>query len=122
MQKAPAATIGVLAEAVKAELGVPDHRVDVIGTRHGEKLYEVLLSREEMAAARDLGDYFSVPPDLRDLNYGKFVEQGEPRISTAVEYGSHNTRQLDVAGMRTVLRKVRFMQTVARGERLEAEE
>lgn len=122
VQKAPAATIGVLAEAVKAELGVPDHRVDVIGTRHGEKLYEVLLSREEMAAARDLGDYFSVPPDLRDLNYGKFVEQGEPRISTAVEYGSHNTRQLDVAGMRTVLRKVRFMQTVARGERLEAEE
>jgi UDP-glucose 4-epimerase len=122
VQKAPAATIKVLAEAVKAELGVPDHRVDVIGTRHGEKLYEVLLSREEMAAARDLGDYFSVPPDLRDLNYGKFVEQGEPRISTAVEYGSHNTSQLDVAGMRTVLRKVRFMQAVARGERLEAEE
>ena len=122
VQKAPAATVGVLAEAVKAELGVPDHRVDVIGTRHGEKLYEVLLSREEMVSARDLGDYFSVPPDLRDLNYGKFVEQGEPRISVAVEYGSHNTSQLDVAGMRTVLRKVRFMQAVARGELPEAEE
>jgi UDP-N-acetylglucosamine 4,6-dehydratase len=122
VQKAPAATIEVLAEAVKAELGVPDHRVDVIGTRHGEKLYEVLLSREEMAAARDLGASFSVPPDLRDLNYGKFVEQGEPRISVAVEYGSHNTRQLDVAGMRTLLRKVRFMQAVARGERPDAEE
>jgi len=122
VQKAPAATIKVLAEAVKAELGVPDHQVDVIGTRHGEKLYEVLLSREEMASARDLGDYFSVPPDLRDLNYGKFVEQGEPRISAAVEYGSHNTRQLDVAGMRATLRKVRFMQAVARGERPDAEE
>ena len=122
VQKAPAATIQTLAEALKAELGVPDHRIDVIGTRHGEKLYEVLLSREEMAAARDLGDYFGVPPDLRDLNYGKFVELGEPRISTAVEYGSHNTRQLDVAGMRALLRKVRFMQAVARGERPEAEE
>ena len=122
VQKAPAATVGVLAEAVKAELGVHDHRVDIIGTRHGEKLYEVLLSREEMASARDLGDYFCVPPDLRDLNYGKFVEQGEPRISTAVEYGSHNTRQLDVAAMRMVLRKVRFMQALSRGERMEAEE
>jgi UDP-N-acetylglucosamine 4,6-dehydratase len=122
VQKAPAATIEVLAEAVKAELNVPDHRVDVIGTRHGEKLYEVLLSREEMASARDLGDYFSVPPDLRDLNYGKFVEQGEPRISRAVEYGSHNTRQLDVVAMRKLLRKVRFMQAVSRGERPEAEE
>ncbi len=122
VQKAPAATVGVLAQAVKAELGVPDHRVDIIGTRHGEKLYEVLLSREEMVAARDLGGYFSVPPDLRDLNYGKFVEQGEPRISVAVEYGSHNTAQLDVAAMRAVLRKVRFMQALARGERPEAEE
>jgi UDP-glucose 4-epimerase len=96
--------------------------VDIIGTRHGEKLYEVLLSREEMVAARDLGGYFSVPPDLRDLNYGKFVELGEPRISVAVEYGSHNTAQLDVAAMRVVLRKVRFMQALARGERPEAEE
>jgi UDP-N-acetylglucosamine 4,6-dehydratase len=122
VQKAPAATIAVLAEALKAELGVTGHRIDVIGTRHGEKLYEVLLSREEMASARDLGDYFSVPPDLRDLNYGKFVEQGEPRISAAVEYGSHNTRQLDVASMRSVLRRVRFMQALARGERPDAEE
>ncbi len=122
VQKAPAATIGVLAEAVKSELGVPGHRVNVIGTRHGEKLYEVLLSREEMSAARDLGDYFSVPPDLRDLNYGKFVEQGEPNISSAVEYGSHNTKQLDVAAMRAVLQKVRFMQAITRGERPEAEE
>lgn len=122
VQKAPAVSIGTLAEAIKAELGVPNHRVDVIGTRHGEKLYEVLLSREEMSAARDLGNYFSVPPDLRDLDYGKFVEQGEPRISAAGEYGSHNTSQLGVAEMRDVLRKVRFMQAVAKGERTEAEE
>lgn len=122
VQKAPAATVGILAEAVKAELGAKDHRVEIIGTRHGEKLYEVLLSREEMVAARDLGGYFSVPPDLRDLNYGKFVEQGEPLISVASEYGSHNTGQLDVAAMRVLLRKVRFMQAVARGERPEAEE
>lgn len=122
VQKAPAATLRILTEAIKAELGVPEHRVDVIGTRHGEKLYEVLLSREEMAAARDLGNYYSVPPDLRDLNYGKYVEHGEPRISAAVEYGSHNTGQLDVPGMRSALKKVRFMQAVARGERPEAEE
>lgn len=122
VQKAPAATVGVLAEAVGAELGVPSHPLEVIGTRHGEKLFEVLLSREEMVAAQDLGDYFSVPPDLRDLNYGKFVEQGEPRISGAVEYGSHNTRRLDVAEMRTLLRKVRFMQAATRGETLEIED
>lgn len=122
VQKAPAASVGVLAEAVKAELGRPDHLTNVIGTRHGEKLYEVLLSREEMAAARDQGNYFNVPPDLRDLNYGKFVEQGELRISEAVEYGSHNTRQLDLAEMRALLRKVRYMQAVSRGEPVEAED
>ena len=122
VQKAPAATIGVLAEAVKAELGVPNHRVETIGTRHGEKLFEVLLSREEMSSASDQGEYFRVPPDLRDLNYGKFVEQGEPRISKAIEYGSHNTSQLDVEGMRAVLQKVRFMQALAKGEHPDAEE
>lgn len=122
VQKAPAATIEVLAEAIRAELGVPNHPLQIIGTRHGEKQYEVLLSREEMASARDLGDYFCVPPDLRDLNYGKFVEQGEPRITNAVEYGSHNTRQLDVGQMRALLRKVRFMQAAARGGTTDAED
>lgn len=122
VQKAPAATIEVLAEALTDLLGEPTHPVQVIGTRHGEKLFEVLLSREEMAAAQDLGDYYRIPPDLRDLNYGKFVDQGEVRISEAVEYSSHNTRRLDVSGMQALLMKLRFMQAIVNGERVEAEE
>ena len=77
VQKAPAANIKVLTEAIFEMLQVPNHPVNIIGTRHGEKLYEVLLSREERVKSEDHGDYFRVPPDLRDLNYGKFVEQGE---------------------------------------------
>lgn len=122
VQKAPAATIKVLAESLTDLLGVPEHPVHVIGTRHGEKLFEVLLSREEMAAAEDLGDYYRIPPDLRDLNYGKFVDQGEVKISAAVEYSSHNTRRLDVTGMQALLMKLRFMQATINGESVEAEE
>lgn len=122
VQKAPAATIEVLAKALTGLLGVPDHPVNVIGTRHGEKLYEALLSREEMAAAEDLGGYYRVPPDLRDLNYGKYVEQGEVKISDAVDYNSHNTERLDVAGMKALLMKLRFMQATVRGEFVDAEE
>jgi UDP-N-acetylglucosamine 4,6-dehydratase/5-epimerase len=122
VQKAPAATIDTLSRALTGLLGVPDHPINVIGTRHGEKLFEVLLSREEMVRAQDLGGYYRVPPDLRDLNYGKFVEQGEPRISQAVEYDSHNTARLDVDGMQSLLKKLRFMQAVSRGEQVDAEE
>ncbi len=122
VQKAPAATIDVLTQALTGLLGKPEHEVRVIGTRHGEKLYEALLSREEMAAAQDLGGYYRVPPDLRDLNYGKFVEHGEVRISEAVDYNSHNTTRLDVAGMQALLMKLRFMQATLRGELVEAEE
>lgn len=122
VQKAPAATIETLAQALTGLLGVPKHTINVIGTRHGEKLFEVLLSREEMVAADDLGGYYRVPPDLRDLNYGKFVEQGEVKISEAVEYNSHNTTRLDVAGMQASLMKLRFMQAIVRGEHAEAEE
>ncbi len=122
VQKAPAATIDTLARALTGLMGIPEHPIQVIGTRHGEKLYEVLLSREEMAAAEDLGDYFRVPPDLRDLNYGKFVEQGETRISEAVDYNSHNTERLDVAGMTALLMKLRFVQAIARGEHAQPEE
>jgi UDP-N-acetylglucosamine 4,6-dehydratase len=122
VQKAPAATIDVLTQALTGLLGKPEHEVRVIGTRHGEKLYEALLSREEMAAAQDLGGYYRVPPDLRDLNYGKFVEQGEVRISEAVDYNSHNTTRLDVAGMQALLMKLRFMQATLSGEMVEAEE
>lgn len=122
VQKAPAATIETLAHALTDLLGRPEHEVRVIGTRHGEKLYEALLSREEMVAAQDLGGYYRVPPDLRDLNYGKFVEQGETRISEATDYNSHNTTRLDVAGMQALLMKLRFMQATVRGEVVEAEE
>jgi UDP-N-acetylglucosamine 4,6-dehydratase/5-epimerase len=122
VQKAPAATIEVLAQSLTHMLGAPDHPIHVIGTRHGEKLFEVLLSREEMVAAQDLGGYYRVPPDLRDLNYGKFVEQGEVKISEAVEYNSHNTTRLDVPGMQALLMKLRFMQATVRGEVVEAEE
>jgi len=122
VQKAPAATIEVLAKALTALVGKPDHEVRVIGTRHGEKLYEALLSREEMVAAEDLGGYYRVPPDLRDLNYGKFVEQGEVKISEATDYNSHNTEQLNLAGMQALLMKLGFMQAIARGEQVEAEE
>lgn len=122
VQKAPAATIEVLAKALTALVGKPDHELRVIGTRHGEKLYEALLSREEMVAAEDLGGYFRVPPDLRDLNYGKFVEQGETKISQATDYNSHNTDRLDVPGMKALLIKLRFMQAIARGEHMEPEE
>ncbi len=122
VQKAPAATIEVLAKALTALVGKPEHEVRVIGTRHGEKLYEALLSREEMVAAEDLGGYYRVPPDLRDLNYGKFVEQGETKISEATDYNSHNTERLDVADMQALLMKLRFMQAIARGEHMEPEE
>lgn len=122
VQKAPAATIETLAKALTDLLGVPEHPINIIGTRHGEKLFEVLLSREEMVAAQDLGGYYCVPPDLRDLNYGKFVEQGEIEISKAVEYSSHNTIRLDVNGMQELLMKLRFMQAILRGEHVEPEE
>lgn len=122
VQKSPAATIETLAYALTGLLGKPEHEVRVIGTRHGEKLYEALLSREEMVAAEDLGGYYRVPPDLRDLNYGKFVEQGEVKISEATDYNSHNTTQLDVLGMQALLMQLRFMQATVRGEVVEAEE
>jgi UDP-glucose 4-epimerase len=122
VQKAPAATIEVLAKALTALVGKPEHEVRVIGTRHGEKLYEALLSREEMVAAEDLGGYYRVPPDLRDLNYGKYVEQGEVKISEATDYNSHNTERLDMAGMQALLMKVRFMQATLRGEQVDADE
>jgi len=109
VQKSPAATIETLAQSVCELIGKPNHPIDIIGTRHGEKLYEVLLSREEMVFAEDLGDYFRIPPDLRDLNYSKFVEIGESKISKADEYNSHNTHRLDVSAMKNLLRKFKFI-------------
>jgi UDP-N-acetylglucosamine 4,6-dehydratase len=122
VQKAPAATIEVLIKALTELMGVPKHEVQIIGTRHGEKLYEALLSREEMVAAQDLGGYYRVPPDLRDLNYGKFVEKGVIRNPEAVDYNSHNTTRLDVEGMKALLIKLTFMQAITRGEYAQPEE
>lgn len=118
VQKAPAATIDTLAGAVRELLGRPGHPVREIGTRHGEKLFEVLLSREEMAAADDLGEYYRIPPDTRDLNYTKFVERGERRISMSTDYNSHNTIRLDVPRMKDLLMTLAFMQDLVRGEKV----
>ena len=122
VQKAPAATIETLARALTGLMGAPEHPINVIGTRHGEKLFEALLSREEMVAAEDLGNYYRVPPDLRDLNYGKFVEQGEVRISAADDYNSHNTTRLDVPGMQALLWQLAFIQAIERGGNVQLEE
>lgn len=119
VQKAPAATVAILAQSILELMQKPDHPIRVLGTRHGEKLYEALLSREEMACAEDMGDYFRVPPDGRDLNYAKFVDQGEERLTQSAhrdEYNSHNTTRLDVTGMKALLLKLDFMQRIARGE------
>ena len=116
VQKAPAATIEVLARSVLDILSADDHPTKVIGTRHGEKLYEALLSREEMAIAEDRGTYYRVPPDNRDLNYAQFVEEGEKEISEAHDFNSHNTRRLNQAEMTEILRKLPYIQTVLRNE------
>jgi UDP-N-acetylglucosamine 4,6-dehydratase len=125
VQKAPAATVQVLTQALLELLGRSAHPVHEIGTRHGEKLFETLLSREEMACAEDLGGYFRVPPDGRDLNYAKFVEEGERKLtqsSHGEDYNSHNTTRLDVSGMRELLLKLDFMQRIVRGEAAVAED
>ena len=125
VQKAPAATVETLAKALLDLMGKPDHPLHIMGTRHGEKLYEALLSREEMACAQDMGDYYRVPADGRDLNYAKFVEQGEQRLTQTAhgeDYNSHNTTRLDVAGMKALLLKLDFMQRIARGEAAVAED
>ena len=95
VQKAPAATVKMLAETMKKILGKPNHIVKVIGTRHGEKLYETLLTKEEMVKAIDMKKYYRIPADVRDLNYSKFFEDGEEIVSEAGEYHSHNTHRLD---------------------------
>jgi UDP-N-acetylglucosamine 4,6-dehydratase/5-epimerase len=125
VQKAPAATVEVLTQAILKLMGKPNHEVRCIGTRHGEKLSEALLGREEMSCAVDMGDYFRIPPDGRDLNYSKFVELGEQRntaSSHGEDYNSHNTTRLDVAGMKALLLKLDFMQRIARGEHAVAED
>jgi len=106
VQKAPAATIELLANTMKNILGRPNHEVKTIGTRHGEKLYETLLTKEEMVKAVDMGEYYRIPTDTRDLNYNKFFEEGEDVITESGEYHSHNTHQLNEDELRSLLLKL----------------
>ena len=109
VQKAPAATIGDLAEAL-IQLIAPKAQVKIIGTRHGEKLYESLVSREEMAHSRDLGQYYRIPADTRDLNYDKFFVQGDQHISEFDDFTSHNAKRLNVAEVKEVLKSLPLVQ------------
>lgn len=122
VQKAPAATVRTLVTAILELMGRPDHEVRIIGTRHGEKVYESLLGREERARADDLGAYFRVPADDRDLNYNKFFDEGEATLGQGEEYNSHNTEQLDVEGLKALLLKLDFMSRIVAGEPAALEE
>jgi UDP-glucose 4-epimerase len=114
VQKAPAATVGDLAEAMR-QLLRSKSEIKVIGTRHGEKLYESLVSREEMARAEDLGGYYRIPADSRDLNYNKYFVEGEPEIAHIDDYTSHNTRRLTVAQVKDVLMSLDLVRDAVRG-------
>jgi len=115
VQKAPSATIGILAKALLRLLNA-QNEIRVIGTRHGEKLYETLLNREEMAQTEDLGDYYRVPADVRDLNYSSFFSSGKAEVSEAVDYNSHNAELLDVDGMMGLLLKLQCIQDALNGK------
>jgi UDP-glucose 4-epimerase len=115
VQKAPACTVVDLAEAVRIVFD-QSNPVWIIGTRHGENLYESLVSREEMARAEDLGSFYRIPADARDLNYSKFFTDGEMTISTAEDYASHNTRRLSVAEVVELLRSLDYTQRTLRDE------
>ena len=108
VQKAPAATLSVLAQALKELIGT-DTPVRSIGTRHGEKLYETLVTREEMSKSQDMGDYYRIPLDNRDLNYDKYFVEGQEEISQIDDYHSHNTARLDVEGMKKLLLKLELV-------------
>jgi len=110
VQKAPAATVELVAKTVKDILGRPDHEVKTIGTRHGEKLYETLLTKEEMVKAIDMGEYYRIPADTRDLNYNQFFEEGEEVITEAGEYHSHNTHRLNEEELTGLLLNLREIQ------------
>jgi UDP-N-acetylglucosamine 4,6-dehydratase/5-epimerase len=109
IQKAPASTVADLAQAL-TELFSKDATIKTIGTRHGEKLYESLVSREEMARAEDMGGYYRIPADKRDLNYSKFFSDGEEKISHLDDYTSHNTKRLNVEEIKQLLLKLDFVQ------------
>ena len=110
VQKAPAATIEMLARALK-KLFKADNEIRIIGTRHGEKLYETLLTREEMARAEDMGDYYRIPADIRNLNYACYFTEGETEVACHEDYHSHNTRRLDEDGLIELLLKLDFVRS-----------
>lgn len=116
VQKAPAASLATLAQALCELFGVPNHPIKIIGTRHGEKRSEALLSREEMTQAQDLGDYYRIPPDNRDLNYAKYFEQGEVKISQTDDYSSDNTHQLTVDETKKLLRGLQVVRKALNNE------
>ncbi len=109
VQKAPACTVEVLAQALK-ELFAKDNPIQIIGTRHGEKLYESLVSREEMARAENMGQYYRIPADNRDLNYSKYFSDGEEKISHLDDYTSHNTKRLNIEQVKALLLRLDFIQ------------
>ena len=109
VQKAPAANIQILSESLIELFGKKNQKIKNIGTRHGEKMHEVLLNKEEMAIAEDLQDYYKIPPDLRDMNYGKYVEDGNFKLSQSVEYSSSNTVQLNKLSLKELLLEVEFV-------------
>jgi len=115
VQKSPAATIQVLVDALTSILNKSGHEIKIIGTRHGEKRYEVLLSKEEMAHADDLGEYYRVPPDLRDLNYGKYLDEGKTKFENYEEYSSDNTKRLDFIEMKNLLLKLDTLVQIQKG-------
>ncbi|WP_336219198.1 polysaccharide biosynthesis protein [Citrobacter amalonaticus] len=117
VQKAPAATIDTLTAAILEVTKAKDHPINVIGTRHGEKLFEVLCSREEMLVAEDQGNYYRIPCDNRDLNYEKFFEEGTREIKAIDDYNSHNTHRLSVEEMIALLRQLDYINKIESGER-----
>lgn len=110
VQKAPAATIELLAHTLRNMLNRPEHPIKIIGTRHGEKLYETLLTKEEMVHAIDMGEYYRIPADTRDLNYNKYFEEGETVVTQAHEYHSHNTHRLNEEELKQMLLELREIQ------------
>ena len=118
VNKAPASTINDLAIALK-ELAISEGEIKIIGTRHGEKLYETLCTREEMIKAEDMGEFYRVPADNRDLNYSKYLSKGEKSVSQLEDYHSHNTTRLDVKGVKKLLSKLTIVKKEILGENIE---
>ena len=119
VQKAPSATIEVLGRALLELFEVPNHPVEILGTRHGEKKHETLLSREELFASENLGAYYRIPADMRDLNYDKYVERGKPNVSEGEDYTSANTERLDIESMKRLLLELPFIRAALSGESLD---